>query len=593
MTDTVALEQAVPHYLKTVAIDEVMLQLARVSAHDRYQASRGIEQAAELVANAADAIGLEEVVLERFPADGASRWWSFRAPASWTPLVARLEIRGGRDQAFEVNHETQPFSVATYSASTPPDGICARLAIIRGCVRDCDLAGAVCVVNRSVFARQELLADIAAAGAVGLVTDARCCAGASDREHPGRIELEPNSPLFGFSVTSSELQRLEAWASAGAQARALIVLDHSARMPVVTAALPGLEQEELWLTAHLCHPRPGANDNASGVASLLGVAAAHMSSRRAHAAWGTQRTLRFLWGPEFVGTAAILHRHTTRAGARLPSAAINLDMVGEDQAICGGPFLVERNPDCQPGLIGPIAEHVVRAVFAHTRTQRGRWRRVPFMGFSDHALFADPRVGCPAVQLCHAPDRFNHSAGDSLDKVSATEMLRATAAGAALAQVAASDRETAQPLLARILRDWSAREQAAAQRVACRNSATEDGKWGAGLVEHVNGQCASMYRLLDGSAPVRLDPRERSAGARLVAGHWSGPFNARAMMADLLLNFAIRADGSRTAAEIVRESSYALARPIAPDTARPLLDALTESGWASAMPASDARASAS
>ncbi len=606
------LTQTVSHYLETVAIDEVMLHVARISAHDRYQASRGIEQAAELVADAADAIGLDDVTITRFPADGSTRWWSFKAPTAWTPLAARLEVCDGHERVFELDHKLRPLSLATYSAPTPLGGIRASLAFVGEHTCDLDLAGALCVVTRSTFERQELLSNIAAAGAVGLVTDARCRRNAQSEEYRGRIELAPDSPLFAFSVTSGELQRLQALTVAGAQARVVIVLDRSASMPVVTAMLPGSDPEELWLTAHLCHPRPGANDNASGVAALLGVAAAHARSRRAHATWGTHQTLRFIWGPEFAGAAAILHQCTTHAGARLPAAAINLDMVGENQALCGGPFVVERSPDCQLGLIGPIAEHVVGEVFARTRAQPGKWRRAPFMGFSDHALFADPRMGCPAVHLCHISDRFNHSAGDTLDKVSATEMYRATAAGAAVAQIAAAEGSAARPLLTQAVNDWCAREWAAAEWLAHCYRGTDDGRWSSGLLDFVHRHCISIRRLVDGTSSGRPDANERATGAPRLLATWRGPFNARAMMADLprsrrvrlanliatdrsnhalLLNFAIRVDGKRTAAAIVSESSYALGKPIAKEIARPLLDALTESGWVSLVPPQSARPS--
>src|SRR5690349_10602145 len=113
----------VAHFLRSAPIDDVMSHLAKVAELDRYQASRGIERAAELVADIARLIGLENVTVERFPADGTARWWSFRAPVSWTPTVARLEVRTGDRRVLELDHALQPFSVATYSAATPVGGV--------------------------------------------------------------------------------------------------------------------------------------------------------------------------------------------------------------------------------------------------------------------------------------------------------------------------------------------------------------------------------------------------------------------------------------------------------------------------------------
>jgi hypothetical protein len=603
--------ELVAHFLHTVPLDDVMAHLARVSAYDRYQASRGIEQAAALVAETAREIGLSGVSVESFPADGAARWWSFRAPVSWTPAVARLEVHAGGGRVLEIDHARQPFSVATYSAPTPRGGIVAPLVNVRDINQSPNVNGAVAVVARPDFAQADLLTKLAAAGALGFLTDAPCCVEPPGREHPGRIELDPDASLFGFSVTSSQLDLVRARADGGAQAHVVIDIDRSASMPVVTGVLPGEgSEDEVWLIAHLCHPRPGANDNASGVAALLGVAAALTASRRTNASRGAGRTIRFLWGPEFLGTAAFLHRRMgLRGKAGLPSAVIDFDMVGEDQSLCGSPFVVERSPDFRPTLINPLAEHVMGQAFAQTSGHHGTWRPTPFTGFSDHALFADPNVGCAAVQFCHAPDRFNHSAADTLDKVSRVEMLRATAAGAALSWIMANDKALPRPALERIVTDWCAAESADALRGAQTYGSLKGGEWARRLVSHVEERNAAVLSLLNragacvpgGSATLPADDSEEHA----VKGHWSGPLNVRAMLADLpgesrsavfdliradkfnyslLLNFALRADGRRSQSDVIDDTSFAFRRPLDERVAKRLFGALIESGWVKEVP---------
>jgi hypothetical protein len=604
------LDRLLADLLSSVPIDQVMAQLAAVSAFDRYQASQGIEQAASLVADAARASGLEEVSIERLPADGVAHWWSFRAPVAWTPSAARLVVRAGGRRALAVDHARQPFTVATYSAPTPPAGVVAHLVELRGHRAPQSLAGAVAVVGRTEFARPDLLARLAGAGALGFVTDAASRGGAPGPEHPGRIELDPATPLFGFSVTPSQLETLRSLAAGGAQAEAVVTVDRSARAPLVTGVLPGERSaREVWLLAHLCHPRPGANDNASGVAGTLGIAATLAAWRRARTSPRPHRTLRFAWGPEFIGTAALLHRQlATRGATGLPHAVVNCDMVGEDQARCGGRFLVERGPDFLPALLYPLAEHLVGEVFAQTSAGGGSWRPAPLLGFSDHALFADPRVGCAAVHLCHAPDRFAHSAGDALDKVSRVEMLRATAAGAALAWVMADEACLEESCLTRILRRWTAREGAAAQRIAARHRLLGGGEWSRRFLCYRQRREAAMRALVAARGCAREDTGRRPprpVPARTLAGCWSGPLNLRALLADLpapthsavgallaadqrwhavLFNLALRADGTRTRAEIVAETSFSLGRPIDPEIAERLVDALLESRWVSEAP---------
>ncbi len=55
--------------------------------------------------------------------------------------------------------------------------------------------------------------------------------------------------------------------------------------------------------------------------------------------------VRFLWGPEFVGTIAYLHDVIGTGQVPAPALAINIDMAGQDVASCGGPLVIERGPD--------------------------------------------------------------------------------------------------------------------------------------------------------------------------------------------------------------------------------------------------------
>ncbi|RCG32405.1 DUF4910 domain-containing protein [Sphaerisporangium album] len=211
-------------------------------------------------------------------------------------------------------------------------------------------------------------------------------------------------------------------------------------MPLVTGLIPGEEATETLLYAHLCHPRPSANDNATGVAALLGIARVLASAggdARSGAGARPRRGVRFVWGPEFTGMAAYLHD----VAESVPMAAVNVDMAGEDQRLCGGPLIVERAPDHLPGFVSALAEHVVTLLPQAARSYTGAvacdtwaWRATPFVGASDHSLLADRSIGCPAVTLGHWPDRFNHSSADTLDKVDPEELRRiATVAGATIA----------------------------------------------------------------------------------------------------------------------------------------------------------------
>ncbi|MEU1513132.1 M28 family peptidase [Streptomyces sp. NPDC005811] len=600
-------DSLVAQLLGLLRIDDVMDQVVRVSAFDRYQGSRGLEEAARTVAEAAVAAGLHDVGVRHFTADGRRQWWTFRAPVSWTPLTARLTVFAGpgphAPEVLRVDHAEQPFTVATYSAATPAGGVVARLVpVAGGDPVGPEMAGAVALVDRHAFVRGSLLQELTAAGALGLVTDAPA-KGTGPFAQVGRIELPPDSVLFGFSVTPAMFHAARAAVGRGATARAEVTVDRTAGMPVVSGVLPGDETVgEIWLTAHLCHPRPGSNDNASGVAALLGVAATLSHARRAHARYRTRRPIRFFWGAEFLGNAAVLHQRSQPGGGGLPHALINLDMVGEDQALCRSPFVVERPPETTPTLLGPLAEHVVEQVFAATADHPGTWGPSPFLGFSDHALYADPSVDRPAVQFCHPADRFNHSAGDSPDKVSEVEMARSTVAGAALAHVLASDGPDPATRSA-VVERWCRREDGAV--AALRRGADAPAGWVSGLADHVTRQGAALRALAAGASVAEARNlceagRAPSPDGRRVHRRWDGPLNLRAMLGELppptrtllasmiaedkhhlsvLFNLAIRAGGRHDRARLVADTSYALRRPLDPHTTTRLFDALLESGW--------------
>lgn len=571
--------------LAAVELDAVLAALEAVSAHDRYQASAGIERAAILVAARAADAGLTDVEVRHHRADGAVRWWSFAAPTSWTPTTARLWVPDGSGQpGLSVDHAVDPFALATHSAAASTGPV--PLVPVDG-----DVRGAIVALDADRFTVGALV-HLERAGASGFVTDAPAQRTNGAR---GRIELPAGTGLFGFSLTQEEFARARRASCAGA----VVELGPPASMPVVTGVLPGAGAGEVWLTAHLCHPRPGADDNASGVAALLGVAAALTALRRHRRLPVPPRSVRFLWGPEFTGTVATLHRRMCGGErAELPVAVVNLDMVGADQDRCGARFVVERPPDCvstpETAPVAALAELIVDEVFAQTADGRAGWRAEPFTGFSDHALFADPAVGRPAVQFCHPEDRFNHSAADSTDKISPLEMLRSTAAATVLAQVVAD--HGADVDVARVVRQWCDVRAEAVERAAHSYRDVENGAWSSRLRVHAVDWRA---RVLGGRGAGRR--RARTTRRPGPVRRWDGPLNVRAMLAaaapasrdavgelvaadkanlSLVFNLGIRMTGESSCAELVDDVSFARLRPVDPHAAQLVLGAYADSGWA-------------
>ncbi|HVB43687.1 MAG TPA: DUF4910 domain-containing protein [Streptosporangiaceae bacterium] len=432
--------------------EQALADVIAVCQHDRYQASAGIAAAAAYVAERARAAGLAEVTVLSFPADGARRWWSYRAPLPWTPVRARLVVAGDA----VVRYPEQAYTLAAYSAPTLPGERAVPVLRWSAVRRGADPCGALVVADEPV-ALGAVTGPLTAAGAVAVALDP--LGGRPDRrpDQVGRLELPAGCELSAFSVTQAQIARLLAAADTGAPTSVEVCVDPAGfGVPVVTGWLPGTSDEEFLLTAHLCHPKPGANDNASGVAALLGIArvlAAHQGNWAGRGATAAGRPgVRFLWGPEFVGIAAYLHDEVLGGRAARPTLAVNVDMAGQNVQRCGGPLVIERGPDDLPSFLPALAERCAGLLPVAARSYSGAvpcdpwtWRATPFAGGSDHALLADSPTRCQAVALGHWPDRANHSSADTADLVDPAELRRTAAVACA---VAAAVRRRADPELA-------------------------------------------------------------------------------------------------------------------------------------------------
>jgi hypothetical protein len=195
--------------------------------------------------------------------------------------------------------------------------------------------------------------------------------------------------------------------------------------------------ERIVIAAHV--QEPGANDDASGCATLYGLARALAEAIRAGALPRPERTLTFLWVDEITGSRQWIASHAE--AARGVQYMFAMDMTGEDTSKTGGTFLIEKQAD--PSAVwarpsDPHSEWGAGSVAAGTLRgsllndlhlavclRRGRdtgWvvRTNPYEGGSDHTAFAS--VGVPSLLNWHFTDRYYHTNQDTPDKTSAAEM---------------------------------------------------------------------------------------------------------------------------------------------------------------------------
>ncbi|HEU4965345.1 MAG TPA: DUF4910 domain-containing protein, partial [Bacilli bacterium] len=245
---------------------------------------------------------------------------------------------------------------------------------------------------------------------------------------------------FGFMVSprrGEQLKKLCAQGPVKVFARVDAEL-YPGEMENIEAFIPGETEEEVLLVSHLCHPKPGANDNASGPSTLLETA----RSLQKLIADGTlpkpRRGIRFLMMPEMTGTHAYVHMHPERIKRTV--AALNLDMVGGDQRKTSGPLTVEKPSRAMPSYVAELAygifDEVAQDVKNFTGTQgysQTNYVLTAFSGGSDHYILADPSVGIPCPMMITWPDKTYHTSIDTVENIDPKLMEKvAVTAGAYL-----------------------------------------------------------------------------------------------------------------------------------------------------------------
>ena len=405
--------------------------VAAITRYHRIQASPGFRAAAEFALSELEKANLQ-TELSTFPADHGTRYWSLQMFQEWEAERGQLWLIEPEERKLADYGECE---LALVQRSAPTDLEAELLLLEDGEEPEeyegLDLRGKVVLTKGDLERVYELAVECR--GAAGIVFDGL-------RELPIRERLdEPDARqytsfwwsdderrCFGFVLSPREGERLRRLLKEGRSVRVRAKVEShfwDGKLEVVSALIPGETSEEVLIIAHLCHPKPSANDNASGAATLLEAARALQRLIDQGGLRRPRRGIRFLLVPEMTGTIAYLATHEDLIPRMV--AGLNLDMVGEDQELCGSSLLIDRLPGAAPGfteaLVGRLREEFTQELRGFTG--RGgfasfRYGEVPFSGGSDHYILSDPTVGVPTVMLIQWPDRFYHTSLDTLDKVS-------------------------------------------------------------------------------------------------------------------------------------------------------------------------------
>ncbi len=350
---------------------------------DRKPMTEGYYKAAEYIANKAKEYGLEEVNIEKFPWDGKAKYLTWKTSETWQPIDGELRIVSPEYRLL-ASFKAQPCNLAINSK---PADVTAELVYIENPLnvntyKSEDVKGKIVLTAGELASSAMVL--INGKGALGIISFNTIPYWDENRKpwsfihQVGYCSIPEDVKGFGFGIdydTGNILkERLIKGEKIKVHAKVEAVykpLDNE----VVSGIIKGtvFPDQEIILISHLCHGKPGANDNASGSAANLEVANTILSMINDGIIEKPRRTIRFLWVAEYSGTIAWLAKHIDDPVKRL--AVINLDMVGENQKITNSRVNITRSPDSCPSYLNALIENIYDVVYKNNQM---KYQNSPF-----------------------------------------------------------------------------------------------------------------------------------------------------------------------------------------------------------------------
>lgn len=429
----------------------------------RMRGSRGFRAAAERVRDRAKEYGLSEVEIVELPADGTIFYGTQRSRPAWDVDFAELwEQRqdGGSwvDGERVASWEARPIVLAQDSAGgeVAAELVDAGAGTAEVDYQGKDVRGKLVLVSSQPGAAYALAVD--KLGAAGLVSYAQNQQTAWWKEDEtlvrwGHLNTFPAPKTFAFMVSLKQARAWQERLASGQPVRLRASVragQHPGAYSIATAVIPGADRaQEIVLSCHLDHQRPGANDNASGCATILETGRTLAKLIREGKLAAPRRTIRFVWPPEIEGTISLLNARPDLVARAL--AVIHMDMVGGDAEITKAVFHVTRTPKSLPTFVNDVGAAFGRFVneqsYALAATGAApyplvdpegskRALQAEFVDFtegSDHEVWSEGSFRVPAIYLNDWPDRYIHTHADGVANIDPTKLERAAFLGAASA----------------------------------------------------------------------------------------------------------------------------------------------------------------
>jgi hypothetical protein len=425
---------------------DTVTELARFH---RVQASSGFSSAAEYIAAKAKEYGLEQVKIERLAADGQKTYHTLKSTPGWEASIAQLwEVAPRKSKIADL--EEMQVALADYSQSAE---VTARLVDVGNGTAPADyegkeVKGKIVLAGGNVALAHKLACD--ERGAVGVVSYQQNQVTGWSGDYLDNVRWGHLSPYeannkFAFMISLRRARELKERLGRGEpitlQAKVKAEIKPGS-YDVVTAVLRGTDaaDEEIVFSCHLCHQKPGANDNASGAAAILEVARALSTLIKRGDLERPRRSIRFIWPPEINGTLAYFAEHPEIV--RRMKAAVHCDMVGGNFAITKSVLHVTHTPASLPSAVNTVADIFAEYAIAGSlkaataadftdalvSSEGSKDSLVaditPYEMGSDHDVYQEGSFRIPTIYLRDWPDVFIHTNNDKPENIDATKMKR-------------------------------------------------------------------------------------------------------------------------------------------------------------------------
>ncbi len=456
-------EKLVQHLDQELSGESTKRNLEYISRLHRMRGSDDYNEAIDFIKRKLEEYQLQSIEVIKIPADGKIMYGTQKSRPAWNVDFAELwemEMKDGdwRQKTKIADWESIPIVVAQDSHSGE---VTAELTDIGAGTSEADYEGKN-VNGKLVLTSSQPGGVVPLAiekyGAVGIISYAQNQVTAWWKENEnlirwGHLGTFSETKTFAFMVSLKQArnfqQRLKNEESIRLHAK-VVAGQSPGSYDILTAVIEGsdpkLKNEEIAYTCHLDHPRPGANDNASGCMAILEVARALNKLIAENKIEKPKRTLRFIWSPEIEGTTALLNFKPEYA--EKTKFNIHMDMVG------GGPetkaiFHVSKSPMSLPSFITDIGSAFgsfvnrssnayasgVSVPYPIVSKEGGKEALHAVMGEfhmgSDFQVFNEGSFKIPSIYLHDWPDRYIHTNYDEAGNIDPTKLKRSGFIGAA------------------------------------------------------------------------------------------------------------------------------------------------------------------